>query len=382
MDTGSKSKTISETLRAEILRGKFDSTQRLPSEHQLMRRFAAARETVRSALRDLLDKQLVDKRPGYGTFLADRAASRAALKFAVIAPDAYHPFYDRIVRGIEAGAKRHGWTTLCAALGPGPMAARAVKAAEFAELFVRERVSGAFFQPLQFLADSEKFNRAILSVFDRAKTPVVLLDSDFLPPPQRSAYDLVSVDNTNIGYRLAQHVIAAGARRIVYFSNPLPAPTSLKRGQGVGIAVAEAGLKWTREHILFADPDDARAARRFFAGRNRPDAIVAVNDYVAARLLKTLNVIGVKVPDEVLLAGVNGDRESEEAEPPITTAIQPCDRLGEAAVELMMQRLASPERAPREVFIAAEVIVRASTRRDAGNGKGRPAAVRRNGGTK
>jgi len=57
MGTGSKSKAISETLRAEILRGKFDSTQRLPSEHQLMRRFAAARETVRSALRDLLGSQ-------------------------------------------------------------------------------------------------------------------------------------------------------------------------------------------------------------------------------------------------------------------------------------------------------------------------------------
>ena len=41
MGTGSKSKAISETLRAEILRGKFDSTRRLPSEHQLMRRFAA-----------------------------------------------------------------------------------------------------------------------------------------------------------------------------------------------------------------------------------------------------------------------------------------------------------------------------------------------------
>lgn len=364
-----KSKSISEILRQEIVSGKFDADGKLPSEHQLMRRFAAARETVRSALRDLLDKRLVDRRPGYGTFLADRAASRAALKFAVIAPDAYHPFYDRIVRGIEAGAMRHGWTTLCAALGSGPMASRAVKAAEFAELFVRERVSGAFFQPLQFLADSEKFNRAILSVFDRAKTPVVLLDSDFLPPPQRSAYDLVSVDNTNIGYRLARHVIEAGARRIVYFSNPQPAPTSLKRGQGVGIAVAEAGLKWTRANILFADPDDARAARRFFAGRNRPDAIIAVNDYVAARLLKTLNAIGAKVPDDVLLAGVNGDRESEESEPPITTVIQPCDRLGEAAVELMMQRLAAPDLAPREVFIAAEVVARASTRRtDAAGG--------------
>lgn len=364
MPQPSKAKSISETLRQEILRGKFNSSRRLPSEHQLMRRFGAARETVRSAIRDLLERRLVDTRPGYGTFLSDCAASRAAQKFAVISPDATHPFYDRIVRGIESAAKRHGWTTLCAALGSGAISERAVKAAEFAELFTAERVSGLFFQPFQFLEDSEKYNRAILSVFDRAKTPVVLLDSDFLTPPRRSGYDLVSVDNTNIGYCLAQHVISEGARKIVYFSNPLPAPTSLKRGQGVGIAVSEAGLHWTRENILFANPLDERAARRFFAGRNRPDAIIAVNDMVASQLAKTLSAIGIKVPDDVLLAGINGDKESEEAATPITTVVQPCDRLGEAAVELMMQRLASPELAPREIFIAAKIVVRASTQKN------------------
>ena len=92
---------------------------------------------------------------------------------------------------------------------------------EFAEVCKREKVSGVFFQPLQFLKDGEKFNRSILAVFKKARIPVVLLDSDFVAPTIRSEYDLVGVDNTNVGYALARCVIAAGAKRIIYSNDGL-----------------------------------------------------------------------------------------------------------------------------------------------------------------
>ena len=88
-----KSKSISEILRQEIVSGKFDAAGKLPSEHQLMRRFSVARETVRGALKDLTDRELVDRRPGYGTFLADHASRLATQRFGVMVPDAFHPFY-------------------------------------------------------------------------------------------------------------------------------------------------------------------------------------------------------------------------------------------------------------------------------------------------
>ncbi len=356
-----KSREISERLRQEILDGKFDDARKLPSEHQLMRRFSVARETVRAALKELLDKKLVERRHGYGTFLADIAKTKAAQKFAMIVPDAYYSFYERICRGITDAAKERGWTILSAALGSGNMRERAVRAVEFSEVCIREKVSGVFFQPFQFLRDSEKVNRGILKLFKSAGIPVVLLDSDFVTPPSRSEYDLVGVDNTGVGYMLAKHVIAAGAKRIMYFSNPLPAPTSLKRGTGVGIAVAEAGLPWRKDSVFFADPTDTRAAARVFAGRSRPDAIIAVNDYIASLLLKTLKAIGKRVPEDVLLTGVNGDPVAEESDPQLTTVVQPCHDIGRAAASLMFERLANPDFQLREVFLSARLEERRST---------------------
>ena len=55
--TESKKELIGKTLRAEIRAGKFSG--HFPSERALVRRFAAARETVRAALRDLEDDNLI-----------------------------------------------------------------------------------------------------------------------------------------------------------------------------------------------------------------------------------------------------------------------------------------------------------------------------------
>lgn len=362
MEKIGKGKNIGEVLRTEIVNGKYDRTRKLPSDRMLMRRFSVARATVQTAMKELMDKKLVERRPGYGTFLADLAQTKAAQKFAMIVPDAYYSFYERICRGISDAAKERGWTILSVALGSGNMRDRALRAVEFAEICVREKVSGVFFQPFQFLHDSAKVNHGILKLFKDAEIPIVLLDSDFVTPPSRSEYDLVGVDNTGIGYMLAKHVIAAGAKRIMYFSNPLPAPTSLKRGTGVGIAVAEAGLPWKRESVYFADPTDTRAATRVFAGRNRPDAIIAVNDYIASLLLKTLKAIGKRVPDDVLLAGINDDPVAEESSPQLTTIAQPCHEIGRTAATLMFERLANPELLPREIFLSASLVVRESTK--------------------
>ena len=81
-----KGKNIGEVLRAEIVSGKYDVTRKLPSDRMLMRRFSVARATVQAAMKELLDKNIVERRPGYGTFLADLAETKAAQKFAMIVP--------------------------------------------------------------------------------------------------------------------------------------------------------------------------------------------------------------------------------------------------------------------------------------------------------
>ena len=70
---------------------------------------------------------------------------------------------------------------------------------------------------------------------------------------------------------------------------------------------------------------------------------------------------GLKVPDDVLLAGVDGDHVSAQCDPPLTTFVQPCEEIGSAAVELMLSRVENPSLPPREMMIASQFVARAST---------------------
>lgn len=362
-----KRKKISETLIAEIDAGKFAG--RFPSERALVRRFAAARETVRAALRELEEMRLIRRKVGQGTTVTPAAARHRS--FAILIGNGYNtnPFYVAMRNGVERSlAKRGGTLFSFSSLGQKE-SDRMAHAREFTRMCVRERMSGVFFQPLHFLRSGERANRAVLSALDDAKIPVVLIDSDFVMPPRRSAYDLVGTDNLRIGYDLARHMIEAGARRIVYVSRQSPAPTSVLRGMGVGFAVSEAGLRWRTDDMVFARYSDVFArqsdvravVKQMFAGKSRPDAVIAGDDYFGVALVDALREAGLKVPGDVLVAGVNGDPVSASCDPPLTTFVQPCVEIGSTAVDLMFSRIANPALPPREVMLSARFIARAST---------------------
>ena len=357
-----KRKKISETLIAEIGAGKFAG--RFPSERALVRRFAAARETVRAALRELEEMRLIRRKVGRGTTVMPTGARRRS--FAILLGNGYNinPFYAAMRNGVERALARRGCSLFSISSLGQRESERMSHAREFTRMCVGERMSGVFMQPLHFLRNGERANRAILSALDEAHIPVVLIDSDFVQPPRRSAYDLVGTDNLRIGYDLARHMIDAGAKRIVYVSEPRPAPTSMLRGMGVGAAVSEAGLKWRTEDMVFMRSSEMRSAvRRLFAGKNRPDAIIACHDYIGVELLEELRRAGLDVPADVLLAGVNGNHVSAECDPPLTTFVQPCEEIGSAAVELMLSRIENPSLPPREVMLASRFVARSSTTR-------------------
>ena len=355
-----KRKLISETLIAEIGAGKF--TRRFPSERALVRRFAAARETVRAALRELEEMRLIRRKVGSGTTVVPSRSRRRL--FAILLGNGYNinPFYTAIRNGVESALTKRGCSLFSVSVPGQKESERMSHAREFTRMCVAERISGVFLQPLHFLRNSERANRAILSALNEAHIPVVLIDSDFVQPPRRSEYDLVGTDNLRIGYDLAKHMIDVGAKRVVYVSEPRPAPTSVLRGMGVGLAVSEAGLKWRTEDMVFMKGSEMRTAvSRMFTGKKRPDAIIACHDYMGVELLEELRRIGLSVPGDVLVAGVDGDHVSAECDPPLTTFVQPCEEIGTAAVDLMLSRVENPSLLPREIMISSSFVGRAST---------------------
>ena len=217
-------------------------------------------------------------------------------------------------------------------------------------------------EPLELIPGHEAINHEILTTLTKNRIPTVLIDRDIVIFPERSNYDLVGIDNLSAGYRVADHLIRLGARHITFLARPDSAPTVLQRIAGVHDALLHAGIHWNPGQIVTGDPDDAAFVRRIIgkSDKQRPDAFICANDATAARLLATLTGLGVRVPQNIRLAGFDDIQYASLLSPPLTTIHQPCQELGSVAVQTLLQRLREPATPPREILLDAPLVVRRS----------------------
>ena len=106
--TSSKYLAMADTLKREILSGKYETRERFPSEGMLVRRFGVSRPTVERALRELKREGLLESRSGSGSYLTF-AALNATGSIGVIAPD-YRKieFFTNLCDAIASEARASG----------------------------------------------------------------------------------------------------------------------------------------------------------------------------------------------------------------------------------------------------------------------------------
>ena len=107
------------------------------------------------------------------------------------------------------------------------------------------------------------------------------------------------------------------------------------------------------------DPEDGAEVKRVMA-KVRPDGFVCANDFTAAQLLKTLDALGVSVPDEVRMVGVDDVKYASLLSVPLTTIHQPCGDIGAVAISAMLQRLSNPKMPARDILLSFHLVERDS----------------------
>ena len=344
---------IFEQLRREILAGRFDGERKLPSENMLARRFAVSRPTVSRVMLDLKREGLVVTRPGAATTLS-RFALNATGALGLIDPGCGQGnILSTICRHIVRMAEQAGWDVIREEVSAADPEARAREIRALAARFSSEHVSGVFIQPLENLADNAAASREVVAHLDRAGIPVTLLDYDIVPPPERSMYDLVALDNLAAGLAVGRQLLAARLRRIAFLESPGAPPTVADRRRGVACAVIEKGGAWTEKaNVLRAVPSNARAVARFVRA-NGPDAIVCGNDALAARLHATL--AGLGLAKAIRLAGFDDLRLVDV--PGYVTVRQPCEELAAVAVQTLVSRIRHPRLPARTVLLPPRLAV-------------------------
>jgi DNA-binding LacI/PurR family transcriptional regulator len=358
-----KHKDISRELRAEIAMEKFGPAGRLPSEAQLVRRFRVSRPTVIRALRDLQAEELIERRAGSGTYVRNRTARTAASnQLGLLVPSRQTTEIFDLICGELAGlarAQNYGllWGNTTLPQGEADLSAK--DALHMCEQFIEQRVMGVFFAPFDLTEDQSKVNNAIAARFRRAGMPVVLLDRDLTAFPERSAFDLIGIDNFAAAAQLTEHLIKLGSERVAFVTRPYSAPTVDARIAGVREILRRHRIEPSRDWLQIGDPEDVKVVRRLTAA-HRWDAFVCANDLTAAQLMRTLEKLQVRVPADVRVVGFDDAKYATLLGVSLTTMHQPTADIARMAFRVLLERIAEPTLPERTVFLSARLVVRES----------------------
>lgn len=351
-------KSVYETLKKEILSGEYSSGKTFPSSTALARRFEITRFTIRQALDILAKEGLVKSQRGRGTFVTKMGANR---QIGLIVPGvAYSEFFQPVVTALSGVCTANGYGLSIGSVFSANGEERARQAMTLARDLAEQHVSGVILQPIESIPNAPSVNKQILTVFRAAGIPVVLLDSDIVPPPDRSDYDLVGVNNYDAGRRVAVHMIAAGAKRISFVSMPKPCYSIRYRFAGAQSALASHGVLLKEMSEL--DASNVGDVRRFLR-KERPDGVICCCDTFAAFFKRTVEHLGKRVPQDVLLAGFDDVQHAKIMTPTLTTVTQPCEKIAREAFLALLGRIKNPNRSAREILLTAPLVVRESTRR-------------------
>ena len=353
-----KYRFIFESLKESLISGEYKEGTRLPSEAELVRRFGVSRMTIVKAVKELQQLGLVVRRVGSGTYAATRATHEGRL-FGLLIPDlGVTEIFEPICQGMASFplASRH---SLLWGNSQVPSKQKEEVAEQLCYDYIRQKVSGVFYAPLELTPVKDEVNRRIISALDRAKIPVILLDRCFAPYPRRSRYDLVGIENRRAAYLAVEHLAKLGAKRVAFLGKRLSASSVDARIAGYREALFALGLTPGEDLVSRGDPSDEGFIRGVLASKT-PDAFLCANDHTAANLMQSLMNLGRQIPEDIRVVGIDDVKYAALLPIPLTTQHQPCLDIGRVAMSTMLERLEDPECPPRDILLNCRLIVRKS----------------------
>lgn len=260
---------------------------------------------------------------------------------AVVVPDLANPTFQAILRGVSRAAARDGYHVLLADSAED-VAEERLLAAE-----TRRRTDGV-------ILCAPRMPQAELTALLGTLGPVVVVN--------RSAQDaapVVAADyRTGLGELIA-HLYGLGHRHLAFLSGVAESASNAARLAALADArTAHADLEITELPCGVDFDSGAAAADAVLA--TAATGILAFNDLVAMGLLSSLADRGVRVPEQLSVAGFDDIPFARYTSPPLTTAAVPATELGERAWAALHAQLTGAVADPF-ITLTPHVVLRAST---------------------
>lgn len=262
--------------------------------------------------------------------------------------DVGNPVYVAMMRAIEQVVQAAGYRLLLSSTGSESR----VESAMVRDM-ARGYADGLILSPLRVTEE-------LLEQLRRTPVPVVVIGT--LPPDIE--LDSVRADSPlGVGMAL-EHLRDMGRTRVGFVNGPRDTVPGTARGSGFRAAVARMGLDADPLLRVCADDFTFAAGRRAAAALldvASPDAVLAANDLLAVGVMHELGSRGLRVPEDVAVVGMDDTELATMTRPTLTSVGLGTATRGRLAAQLLLERLADPERPVQRVTVSPTLVTRESS---------------------
>lgn len=289
-------------------------------------------------------KAVIDELGFHSNKVGSAQAKRLHKTLGVVLPGLSGPYHAGVIAGFESAAVASRLSVLI-------LGTHLVAESNDLVLDMADRVDG-----IAVLGGT--VDNGVVDALVRHSCPVVQVAG--LP---RRGVPTLRCENTESVRSLTRHLLVDHRYgRLTFVGNPVGSPDAAARWLGFRAAHRDAGRLVPNNPLRVGHDQSGGmgAAAQLLKMRNRPRAVVCVNDETALGVLVSVLGNGLRVPDDIAITGFDDLSASALTSPPLTTVRQPVRELGIRTVQTLravIEGLAAP---PTDMVLPTEVILRSS----------------------
>jgi len=286
-----------------------------------------------------------------GVNLASGAKYRT-ITFILGNRDTVNEFQSKVLLGAEGYCTRHDWALHFVSF-------RSDLNAPLSSLRLPEVLTSSNRSSGVILSGTHSAN--ILAALSEKKIPFSLVGNNVVGDWQPEQYDCVFTDDVRGSADITRYLIAQGHRNIWYIGNQR-LPWFARCARGYRQAMKEAELEPRFSEIGSEDRElGYLAVKALLATGERPTALFVGTDQAASGVYQALQESGIRIPDDISVAGFN-DTIGEVLHPGLTTVREFPKELGVHLAEFVIRRIQEPNLPPQQLIMPTELIRRESVR--------------------
>lgn len=359
---------VYDELESRIHRGFYVPGDRFPSERTIAEELGTSRAAVRVAIQRLVKAghlvQEVNCRPVIASRKTSPSVTRPSKVVAWIRPDLRGIGEWTVLQSIRSHLEQSGYSLIVALASTEQSREQGQSEIDFLrELIGEPDVAGAIVWETCETGLSD-----IYPTLRERRIPLVFVDRE---PFQEIEADVVMTNNRRGARKVLSHLIGLGHRKIAMITNDEPSSSARDRVRGYRDALEEAMIPFDPDLVLRLSSDDlevsdthyyARLIDNLVARTPGLTAIFCVNDGIALKVQQALADCGVRVPEQISLAGFDWLLRLLPSGGDLTTVAQPFQAIGRIASERLVNRIeGDPADPARHIFIEAPLVVRTTT---------------------